>query len=470
MLSKIKWTGLTLAFAALAGCGSTSGPRAVGPEDFYRHNTVGEAPLSSTDRPGAVRERGTQNEPEPAPSASVGHSEHISSAVRDLIGPATLPSSAQGQGAQPEPATMPAGSLALGQTTQPAALPDGSATTQPVFDNGQYMTLGALIADVNGTPIYANKLLQLDGLRLRNMARQYDEKQFEIGARDLLERAVNELIYDELEVAAAQKELDAKDKDFAKALTTRWNIRQVTEAGGSIELAKRKFLAEGRTFEEAENDQYRSFLQQLYYVRKVEPRIEVSAADERRYYETHLDTEFSSQDKAYIRMIFCNPALHAPDGDAVTSQMEDSAKAKLEDIRAKAIGGADFTALASDAATNDYRPDTGGFVEIARNGFALTNVEQAVWKLNTNEISPVVKDKNGFYLVKLLNKEAGGVRPFDDVTVQDEIHDKLFKQQLFNLRQAENNKLLAAAVIRRSSFDSVVEMAMQNYPRWSKGK
>ncbi|MDP9175987.1 MAG: peptidyl-prolyl cis-trans isomerase [Planctomycetota bacterium] len=459
-----RWAGPLLA-ATLCGCGSASGPRAVAPEDFYGHRPVNEAPFSQTDHPGAVAQRDTQSEPAPPPPASAGRSTTISPAVQNAIASTTMPSSAVATTQPTDATTLPSGLFSLDASTEPSTLElgalNGSASTEPAFQSGQYMTLGTLVAEVNGTPIYANKLLQLEGPTLRSKAKKdVDIKQFEIDARDVMERTTFELINDELEVAAAERTLDSSDKDLAKHLTTMWSQRQITEAGGSQEVAKRKFQSQGKDFEDAEHDQYRQFLQELYYMRKVEPRIEVTAADERRYYKSHLDSEFTRADKADIRMIACIADKHP----------QDSARSRLEDIRGQAIGGADFTALASSEATNDFRPDNGGFLELSRNSFALTKVEDAIWNLKIGEISEVIEDNNGFYLVKLLNRENGGVKPFDDATVQDQIHAKLFSQQLSDLRKAEQDKLRAEAIIRfePAMFDAAMEMVMQNYPKWTK--
>ena len=100
------------------------------------------------------------------------------------------------------------------------------------------MILGSVVVVVNGTPIYANKVLRKDIDVLRGYAKQMDIVRFEDAARAQIERTVEELVKDELEVAAAERTLDPKDIQLAHVFTTLWSQNQIAQAGGSEQVAR----------------------------------------------------------------------------------------------------------------------------------------------------------------------------------------------------------------------------------------
>ena len=154
----------------------------------------------------------------------------------------------------------------------PQSSPAEALATQLSFPADKRMTVGTLVAEVNGSPIYANKILRLDAAifsatkpgRWTGIILRY--------SRALrVQQDQGGLIYDELEIAAAQQTLDPKDLNLAWQLTRLWRQRQIDEAGGSLEVARRRFASQGQDFDEVVEDTHRTYLQQLYYVRKVEP-------------------------------------------------------------------------------------------------------------------------------------------------------------------------------------------------------
>jgi parvulin-like peptidyl-prolyl isomerase len=90
--------------------------------------------------------------------------------------------------------------------------------------------------------------------------------------------------------------------------------------------------------------------------------------------------------------------------------------------------------------------------------------------MNPGDVSDVIEDRGGFYVVKLVSRVHGGVRSFEDEAVQDEIRQTLRGEQLRKLEQEDVQRLLENAVVRTDPqmIDAAVQMAMENYPRWAK--
>src|SRR2546428_2788774 len=154
-------------------------------------------------------------------------------------------------------ASRPAPSDAL-VTTRPAP----NAATE---SSGGYQLVGTVLADVNSAPVFADKVLGVLDKALAAHAKQLDERPFRNKAAELIAKQVREFIANELEFALAKSKLDSRDQQLASAAATKWREDQITKAGGSPEVARQQFAAKGLDFEEQVEDQYRTYMVQLYY-------------------------------------------------------------------------------------------------------------------------------------------------------------------------------------------------------------
>jgi parvulin-like peptidyl-prolyl isomerase len=422
---------LTIVLAVgVAGCGS-NGPQAISPQDFYAQSNPQANALPSGDLT--------------VPDAQT------SAAGSNLSGSQPV------QGSIPRPTTAP--DLALvAPTTHPSVV--------PTFGGDQYLTLGGVITAVNGRPIYADTVIRLDENVLREKAKQMGLAEFKVIARNLIERTVGTRVDDELEVAAAERTLDPKDIQFARVLTAEWSEHQVSEAGGSEQVARIRAHESGEEFQDQEKDQYDRYLQELYYFRKINPQIAVSREDEWRYYHAHID-EFTTPAQADIILIEADPAQLNGDRKAAMD--------KLRNIRERALAGEDFAAYArdqSDLPSSAGEGGNGGHLTIKRDTFVYTAVEAQVWKTPVGQISDVIEDHDAFFIFKLLTRDVGGTKAFADQAVQDAIYRRLFDIQRDQRRRDERQKLMLEAIIYPDppNIGVAVEMAVQNYPRWSGAK
>src|SRR5207248_5075745 len=121
--------------------------------------------------------------------------------------------------------------------------------------------------------------------------------------RDDIRNTRDELIRIELFYAAAQRTLDAEDKRLADVLTINWRMQQITQAGGSVELARRKAHEEfGADFDELVQERSRIELTRIYEQKKIVPRIQVTAGDIREYYDNNVNKKFSEAERVKFRL------------------------------------------------------------------------------------------------------------------------------------------------------------------------
>ncbi len=438
-----------LAGSVLVGCGTGIGTEPVRPltSDSFVQRPRPNAPTGGPlDRPSPLLYDQVHvglGQPHDPSSDEAGSGE-ISKTVRESIRP---------------PGAAAAEATGVGST------PSTSPSTHPVagVSAGTWLQLGGVLAQVNGTAIYADKILTLLQRPLEAEARKYDQEQFRNEAEKLINNQVMEYIHAELEFAAAQRNLEAKDEQIARAETTNWRQRQIAKAGGSLEVAKRRALEDGTDFEETVRQHYRLVMTQLYYQRRVFPMIQVSAGDLRRYYEAN-PKEFSETAQAKYRLIRI---------DIAATGGREAALNKAQSVYNRARSGEDFEKLAREVNDDTYLMRNGGNVGgkeawMEKGAFRLDKVEDAVWHLNPGEVSTAIDTDGAFYIAKLEARKGGRVERFEDPGVQDRIRDILRKQQFNALRDRMRMDLENKAIInwQPEMIKTAMEMVMQQYPRW----
>ena len=444
--------------AAQFGSGTPSASQR-GPKD------IPSDPLSSADQPGAlynnVHVELAPNGPRPGaragqqPPGNGQDVQRVNSTVQENV-------AAPGAGAAAAAATRPAGN---GATTTAAAMPPPPAATQPAIgrSSGEYYTLGGVVAEVNNTPIYANKVLTLVQPILAAQARELDAEHFRQLADNEIKKQVFELVSAQLEYAAAERNLDSKEKEIADLMTAQWRTQQIAAAGGSLELARAQAAARGENFDELVQDQYRLNMSRLYYQKKVWPRVDVTVNAMREYYQAHRDREFTEPGTARFRLIKV---------DVRKQGGREQALDKITGARARVVkAGEPFDEVARQINDDPRLLRTGGDLgaPIAEHAFFSDKVEQAVWATPVGQVTDVIDAGDAFYLAKVEDKKPGHVSPFEDEDVQAKIRNLLETEQFRALRWQTQEKLRQDAILRtdQNMFNIAVDMAMQNYPRWS---
>lgn len=341
-------------------------------------------------------------------------------------------------------------------------------TTAPV-SLGEYMTLGGVIAQVNGIPIYANRVLREIAPALSANARVMSVNDYRNAALDLITKQTWVLVDNELQFAEAQQHLEERDKQLADALTTMWRQRQITEAGGSLELARqhaaeiadKNLMPDDLSFEQLVQQKYREYMIRLWIQRKIKPRVQVTQEEMREYYNRHLSDVFTQPAQVRFRLIRIDP-------DATGGR--DQALTKIRQIRQRALDGEDFESLARKFNDSKRLMTEGGDVGwIQKDAFALDKVEQAVWATQPGQVTPIVEDRGGFYIAEVTASKPGHVATFDTQEVQEAIVRRIEGERQQLIMEKANERLRKDAMIRDDPdmMNSALEMAMQAYPRWS---
>src|SRR5687768_6476087 len=225
-----------------------------------------------------------------------GQGRDIGRAVERTIRPPTV--------ALDTPAPAPAGTTRDARPRDPTRPP---STLPAAPDGGQFDYVGFVLMRVNGQPIFVDKVLKAIERPLETEAKNYGPRDFRKVAEILLDRQVQLFEKDELEFAMAQRALSQGDQAMAQALTIDWRQKQITAAGGSLELARRKAASEGWDFEELTQQMFRLRLIQLYYQKRILPQVFVPRQDIWDFYVENKATLFTSHGQARFRVIKIDP-------------------------------------------------------------------------------------------------------------------------------------------------------------------
>ncbi len=413
--------------AAVVGCAKReSAIRPQSDGDLY------QSPLKrDRDRTGDYRPDGIATDPRQATNPSA-------SGVRPA---AAVPSS----GASTSASTATSGSA-------PTAQPSASPASIPA---GQSILVGAVVANVNGTPIYAHELLRQVTPILRPRAKDLDEGAFRRLATQELTRQRDSLIRDELVYAAALRNTTLDEQDRAKFITNMIFERFVSEAGGSRELARQRMRDQGQDFDEMIRQEYRRALVSIYYRKRVFPRASISVEEMRQFYIRNRESRFTEQPALAFRMIRLDPK---DIGDAAL------ARSRATEARDRARAGESFEQLARDMNREPFLVERGGLIgPISRGSFRFPGVEKVAWETPVGSVSEIIEDEGLLFVILPTDRKEGRVASFEEPAVQEQIEQAMREVRMLEVQEREQQRLRGEALITAdpAMLEPAIDMAMQ---------
>lgn len=193
-------------------------------------------------------------------------------------------------------------------------------------------------------------------------------------------------------------------------------------------------------------EQTRMILAQNYYERKVLRGLKVSDSDLQQYYLKHKK-EYRIPERVKARHIL----IRVP--EKADSKAQKAALKKAEDLRRKLLAGADFSELARKYSEDPGTRDKGGDLGFFSRGQMVPEFEEVVFKLKVGEISPPIKTRFGYHLVRVEAKIPSREQTYE------EVKDRV-RQDLLEAKKAQRMEALMAELRRKYP----VEIRMENLP------
>ena len=127
-----------------------------------------------------------------------------------------------------------------------------------------------------------------------------------------------------------------------------------------------------------------------------------------------------------------------------SDEESEAARKKAEDVLQQLRGGGDFEALAAEHSEDPANAESGGDLGWVTQGMMTSEFEQAAFALQDGELSAEpVKTDYGYHLIRLDEKDAGSVKPLDEV--RGRIREDLIIERSQSTRLALIDNALAAA-------------------------
>lgn len=354
-----------------------------------------------------------------------------------------------------------------------APAPDAATAAGAVADTAGYRTVGAVLAEVNGKPIFSEEVIEAVRNDLRGRAKQQPDKAaFLLDAQNVLAREVKTRIDSEMLRLVAERNLTREDRQRATFLATQFRINLITEAGGSEARAREIALRNDQvTLEKLVEDMENLFLFELFRYAIVMPRAEPSADEVRDYFRRHPE-EFSARGKGEIEFLLIE--INGAAADAAAPATPEQMQARAQNVLSLAQAGEDFAALASKYNENPAYKASGGAIPgmpLGRGDFRWPAVDTAVWNTPEGQVTPIISDDDGrrLFIAKVIRRVEPKSIGFDAAQsgISEHIRNQR-RQELIGQYLSEARQYAAVTpspqIVR--NLETALEVVEQQYDSW----
>jgi peptidyl-prolyl cis-trans isomerase SurA len=203
---------------------------------------------------------------------------------------------------------------------------------------------------------------------------------------------------------------------------------------------QKKLQESGLSVNDLKNEIRRELSIQKLLNREIVSKISVTDADVADFYDKNR-TQFNvAEPQFHVAQIVVTPypdvRLHNRKNDDATTP--DQAKRKVDMLESRLAAGADFSQLAMDYSEDSNAANGGdlGFIPASSLNQTDSALKNAILALQPGQVSKPVMLKDGYHIIKLIDREQAGQRQLSDPQVQQSIRQTLQNRQEQLLRAA----------------------------------
>lgn len=318
--------------------------------------------------------------------------------------------------AAPNGAATPAGAAA----GAPAATADAPAAAKPVP-----LVFPPIVARVNGEEISRGDLERaVRGIETQLKQRVPGDKRDGV-IRGVLERLINyRLLLQEarrrgIEVAPA--DVDAQLEGLAQQFKTPEQLRDM-------------LVMKGVTVDMLREDARRDLRVAKLVALEAGSDVKIPVEDVRKFYDENQE-RFRQPESIRASHVF----VRLPAG--ADEKVRHAMRTRAESIGRLAKRGDDFGALAKDYSDDRATGAAGGELGWFSKGTTPKEFDEAVFKLQPNDIGGPIEATDGFHIVKITGRRPSRIQPFEEVQTElasfllREMQDKLTSKLIAQLRE-----------------------------------
>lgn len=248
---------------------------------------------------------------------------------------------------------------------------------------------------------------------------------------DLLVNAVDELL---LVQRAREMGVKFTDDQFKEALENIKKDNKLDDASLKAALTQ-----EGMTLEELRQQLEKTSLIRAVQQREIGPSMSITQEEQRQYYDKHKE-DFMTPLTVTLREILVNVSTTTQKGQSMFAVSDDNtSKAKIESVRARAVAGEDFAKLVTEASESTTK-SSGGLVGPVNVEDLTPALKDALASLQPGGITLPLRGPRGYQIFKLEARSTQELRPFTAVrgeierAIRDERIDPETQKMLARLR------------------------------------
>lgn len=271
--------------------------------------------------------------------------------------------------------------------------------------------LEAIVAVVNQDVITLSDFKQQDEMLYQSLSSRYQGEELENIYRKSRKSLLDSMITDILLLQEAEKQNIDVSGQIEKML------EDMKEQYGfsSIEEIRSAMGEQGINYESWLDFQERELLKEGVIFYSFGKDIVVDDNEVINYYRQHQE-EFKEQATFELKTIYLSDA----------GKIEQEIQGRMNEINSNLKAGDSFEDLAEKYSDGPYK-ETRGELGSFKKGTLDKALEQAVEKIEVGEVTPWIKTTNGWYLLKLVDKEEEHIKDFNEV--RGEIERKIFEKK-----------------------------------------
>ncbi|MBZ5668806.1 MAG: peptidylprolyl isomerase [Acidobacteriia bacterium] len=269
-----------------------------------------------------------------------------------------------------------------------------------------------IIARVNNE-IITQRQYEREKAKLREqLAQEYSGPELDAKLKEESKDLLRDLIDQALMVQKA-KDLDINvETDLIKRLD---DIRKQSNLANLDDLQK-EVEKQGMIWEDFKEQIRRQILMREVIGREVGSRIIVARDETLQYYNAHK-SDFQSPGMIHLAEILISTEKNKPE------EAEKRAKAALAEVKA----GQRFAEVVKKY-SDGPNTDQGGDIGYLKAGTVASAIADAVSKLEVNDNTDLIQTKNGYLILKLLERFSPGIPKFEEV--EQRVNEAVYNQRM----------------------------------------
>jgi len=296
-----------------------------------------------------------------------------------------------------------------------------------------------IIARVNNQ-IITKSDFERERQQVKDEAQQQDPARADQLAGDQQKDVLRGLIDREL-LLEKGKDLDLDSQADTELIKRLDDMRKQMKLESMDDLEKAA-QAQGVSFEDFKQNMRTEIITQQVIQREVGSRINPSKEEEQKFYDQH------KEELARPEQVRLSEILVSTDQAGTDQQKLDAARAKAEDLEKQIRAGAKFDEIAKKFSEGSSAAQ-GGDLGFFERGKLAKQLEDLTFNMKKGDVSDVIRTKQGFVILKLVEHQTAGIPPFTEI--EPKIQEAVYMQKLQPALRNYLTKLREDAYIKVNS-------------------